>query len=84
MHIHGAINTYTSGLHSAAGAENAAAAQRAADVRKKLAKSAQEIDGTASPEEGYLIGQWLDSRHNQVLSEDQYHAAASGKDPDFG
>jgi hypothetical protein len=84
MHIHGGINASTSSLHSAAASESAAAAQRAADVRKKLAKSASEIDATASPEEDFLIGQWLDSRHSQVLSADPYHAAASGKDPDFG
>jgi hypothetical protein len=31
-----------------------------------------------------MLGQWMDSRHSQVESEDQYHASASGKDPDFG
>jgi hypothetical protein len=31
-----------------------------------------------------MIGQWLDSRHSQVLTGDEYHAAVEGKDPDFG
>ena len=84
MRIHGhrmnlnAVNPYS------AAAEKAAAAQRAADVRKKLMKSAADIEGTASPEEAFMLGQWMDSRHSQVESEDQYHASASGKDPDFG
>jgi hypothetical protein len=73
-----AVNPYS------AAAEKAAAAQRAADVRKKLMKSAADIEGTASPEEAFMLGQWMDSRHSQVESEDQYHASASGKDPDFG
>jgi hypothetical protein len=73
-----AVNPYS------AAAEKAAAAQRAADVRKKLMKSASDIDGVSSPDETFMIGQWMDSRHSQVESEDQYHASASGKDPDFG
>ncbi|MGA2168379.1 MAG: hypothetical protein ABSG62_09210 [Terracidiphilus sp.] len=84
MRIHGnqmnlnAVNPYS------AAAEKAVAAQRAADVRKKLMKSAADIQGTASPEGAFMLGQWMDSRHSQVESEDQYHACASGKDPDFG
>jgi hypothetical protein len=84
MHIHGnqwnlnAVNPYY------AAAENAAARQRAAEVRKKLLKGAAEITGAATPEETLLIGQWLDSRHSQVESEDQYHASAAGRDSDFG
>jgi hypothetical protein len=84
MHIHGsqmnpnAVNPYS------AAAEKAVAAQRAADVRKKLMKSASDIDGVSSPEEAFMVGQWMDSRHSQVQSQDQYHASAAGKDPDFG
>jgi hypothetical protein len=85
MHIHGAaLNPYAANLYSAANAESAAAAQRAAEVRKRLLKSAQSIDTEASPEETFLIGQWTDSRHSQVQSDDQYHASAAGKNPDFG
>jgi hypothetical protein len=85
MHIHAnQMNMNSASLYSAAGAENAAAAQRAADVRRKLMKSASDIEGVASPDEAFMIGQWTDSRHSQVQSDDQYHASASGKDPDFG
>jgi hypothetical protein len=52
-------------------------------VRRKLNKGAQEIDGAASSE-SLLIGQWTDSRHSQIQSEDQYHSSASGRNPDFG
>ncbi len=84
MHIHGnQLNVNAVNPFSAA-ADHAAAAQRAADIRKKLVKSASEIEGAASPEESLLIGQWMDSRHSQVQSEEQYHASASGKDPEFG
>ena len=38
----------------------------------------------ADPDATLLVGQWLDSRHSQVLPQDEYHSAASGKDPDFG
>jgi hypothetical protein len=65
-------------------AEKSAAAQRAAEVRRKLLKGASEIKGTATLDESLLIGQWRDSRHSQVQSEEQYHTAVSGKDRDFG
>jgi hypothetical protein len=85
MHIHGnAMNFEVNNISSAAAAENAAAHQRAADVRKKLMKSASDIEGVSSPDEAFLISQWMDSRHSQVMSEDQYHAANEGKDTDFG
>jgi hypothetical protein len=85
MHIHATqMNMNSACLYSAAGAEKAAAAQRAADVRKKLMKSASDIEGASSPEEAFMISQWTDSRHSQVESADQYHAGASGKVPDFG
>ncbi len=83
MHIHPSaiglnpINTY------AAGNERAAAAQRAAEVRKRLLKAAQSAAAAATPEENLLIGQWLDSRHSQVLPGDEYHAASQGEDPDL-
>jgi hypothetical protein len=64
--------------------EEKAAAQRAAGVRKKLIKNASEIEGAATPEETLLISQWMDSRHSQVQSGEQYKNSVSGKDPDFG
>lgn len=85
MHIHSSrLNMNAVGFYFVAQEEKAAAAQRAADVRRKLLKSGASVEGSASPEEAFMVGQWLDSRHSQVLSEDEYHAGAAGKDPDFG
>lgn len=84
MHIHpAAIGQHPINI-SAAGNDRAAAAQRAAEVRKRLLKSAQSIESDTDPDATLLIGQWLDSRHSQVLPQDEYHDASSGKDPDFG
>jgi hypothetical protein len=85
MHIHGnsmAVNAAS--FYSAGQNEKVAAARRAADIRKKLLKGAAETAGASTPEEAMLIGQWIDSRHSQVHSEDEYHASASGRDPEFG
>jgi hypothetical protein len=85
MHIHGnSMGINAADLYSAAQGERAAAARRAAETRRKLARNAQEIEAGASPEEAAMIGQWLDGRHSQVLSGDEYHASVSGKDPNFG
>jgi len=85
MHIHGnSIGFNAADLYSAAQAERAAATRRATETRKKLLKDAEEIEAGASPEEAALIGQWLDGRHSQVMSGEQYRASVSGKDPDFG
>jgi hypothetical protein len=84
MHIHpAAIGQHAINI-SAAGNDRSAAAQRAAEVRKRFLKSAQSIESGADPDATLLVGQWLDSRHSQVLPQDEYHTAASGKDPDFG
>jgi hypothetical protein len=85
MHIHGnSMGINAADFYSAAQGERAAAARRAVETRRKLARNAQEIEAGASPEEAALIGQWLDGRHSQVLRGDEYHASVSGKDPDFG
>jgi len=84
MHIHGnSMNVQAANLYSAAQGERAAAAERAAEVRKKLLKSAALSEGAASPEETLMIGQWMDGRHSQVESPEQYRDTASGKEPDF-
>jgi hypothetical protein len=70
-------------FYSAAQGERAAVAQRTADVRKKLFKSAAGIDSAATPEETLLIGQWMDARPSQMQSEEQYHASLEGRDSDF-
>lgn len=85
MHMHPAAIGLQPISSYAAGNEGAAAAQRAAEIRKRLLKFASSIDeAAADPEATQLIGQWLDSRHSQVLSGDEYHTATEGKDPDFG
>lgn len=71
-------------LYSAAQGEGAAAAKRAAEVRRKLLKSEAGIEAGASHEETLLIGQWLDGNYSRMQSEDQYHAAAAGKNWDLG
>jgi len=85
MHIHGnsmAVNA--ANFYSATQEERATAAQRAASVRKKLIRSASDLEGMASPEETLLIGQWMDSRHSQIDSGEQNYINISGKDPDLG
>jgi hypothetical protein len=85
MHIHPAAI----GLHPmstyAAGSEHAAAAERAAEVRKRLLKAAQSVNADASPEESLLIGRWLDPPNldqpqNQVQPASGYRFAVEGKD----
>jgi hypothetical protein len=85
MHIHGnSMSINAANFYSATQEERAAATQRAASVRKKLRRSASEIEGAASPEETLMISQWMDSRHSQEQSEEQYAYNVSGKDPDLG
>jgi len=85
MHIHGnSMTVNAANFYSATQEERAAAAQRAASVRKRLIKNASEMEGAASPEETLMIGQWMDSRHSQVESGEQNYVNISGKDPDLG
>jgi hypothetical protein len=85
MHIHGnSFSVNAANFYSVGNGERTAAAQRAAQVRKKLLKSAQNVEGEASSDEARLIGQWLDARHSQAQSDAEYETAASGRDPDFG
>lgn len=84
MHIHGnqmilnAVNPYS------AAAEKAAAAQRAADVRKKLVKSAVDIEGAANPDEAFMLGHWMNSTQGRPQDDVEYHTTLAGKDSDFG
>jgi hypothetical protein len=84
MHIHGNSMSINAASFYSTAQQEKAAAQRAAGVRKRLIKSASEIEGAATPEETLMIGQWMDSRHSQVQSGEQYNNSVSGKDPDFG
>jgi hypothetical protein len=84
MHIHGTpMNSNVVNPYLAA-AEKAMSAQRAADRRKKRRKSAADAEGVSSPEEAFMVGQWMDARRNQALSEEGYKTAVAGKDPDLG
>jgi hypothetical protein len=83
MHIH-SMGVNPANFYAASEGERAANAQKAAEVRKKLLKSGAQIDGAASPEETLMISHWLDGRQSQTQSEDEYHASAAGRDPDFG
>jgi len=81
MHIH-AGSMQLNPLNPYAAAENAAA-QRAADVRKKL-KSAGDIEGAPSPDEAYMVGHWTDTRQSPPHDDVEYHTSAAGKNSDFG
>jgi len=64
MRVHGnQMNLNTINPYSAA-AEKAVAAQRAANVRKKLVKSADEL--AEMPEETLLISSWLNANQGRV------------------
>jgi hypothetical protein len=87
MHIHSSqMNLEALNPYSAA-AEKAAAAKRAEDVRKKLMKSATDIEGISGPDEAYLVSQWMDplqSQQQPVTQDDEYHPSTPGRIPDFG
>jgi hypothetical protein len=84
MHIHLSGISMQS-AYGAANSERAAAAERAAEVRKRLLKAGQNAEAGSDSGDGVslLIGQWTDSRHSEVLPPAQYHEAAEGDDPDF-
>jgi hypothetical protein len=84
MHVHpAAVSLHSINAYAMAN-DRAATAQRAAEVRKRLLKSAQSVEVESDPDATLLIGQWLDSRHSQVLPGDEYRAAVEGKDSDLG
>jgi hypothetical protein len=84
MRTHGnQVNLNTINPYSAA-AEKATAAQRAADVRKKLMKGARGIDGSASPEEASMVGKWMNPTNSETKIDVEYHTASAGRDSDFG
>jgi len=84
MHIHGnSMTINAANFYSAGQNQKAAAAERAAQVRKKLLKGAFQIEDAASPEETLLISQWTNSPHSRMQTQDEYQAGASGRDTDF-
>ncbi len=85
MHIHASfMNMNSATLYSAAGADKAATAQRAADVRKRLMKSPSAMEGPSRPDEAFILGQWMNSQPGQPQNQDQQHATLTGKVLDFG
>jgi len=85
MHIHGnQMDMNSASLYSAAGAEKAAATQKAADVRRKLMKSATDIEGISSPDEAYLVSKWMDplqsQEHGGQAHEDKYRSSTPDED----
>ena len=79
MHIHGhqmdlnALNPYAA----------AAESQRKADVRKKLMKSASDIEGISSPDEAGALGRMMNGSRGRSFADDEYHAGGSGRNSDF-
>jgi hypothetical protein len=85
MHIHGLnANNDPVNLHSAANDVRAIAAQRAAEVRKRLLKSGQIVEAELSPAQRLRIRQWLASRNGQGEGDECDAGGSWGKDPDFG
>jgi hypothetical protein len=78
MHIHGSsMNFNQMGLSGAAGAERAAAAQKAAELRGKLAAAAT-ASAASDPQETLMIGQW-----NEAQNAGANPLSVAGRSPDF-
>jgi hypothetical protein len=87
MHIQNnriSVNAINSMNPYSAAADKAAAAQKSAEVRRKLLKSAGGLDGNASPEEVMLLGKWMGSSQRPEQGDVEYRATTAGKDSDFG
>jgi hypothetical protein len=85
MRIHGnSMNLQPVNLYSAAEIATTAAARRAAEARKRLLKSAHSASSDPELDAIPFVGQWLDSRHSQVLPPDEGHTDASVSNPDLG
>ena len=84
MHIHGNLPNLNGVNPYAAAADKAAATQRAANVRKKLLKSATDTERVASSEEASLLAKWMEGQQTGEQADVEYHTATSGKDSDFG
>lgn len=79
MHMHGnSMQSNTAQLYSAASAEKAVTAQRAADVRKKLLKGGLDIEDEPNPEVEFMLGRWLDGGVRQQQYQNQGYST-SGK-----
>lgn len=82
MHIHGhPMSVNPADFYAAGQGQRTVETQKAAEIRKKLLKSASQLDGAASPEETLMINRWLDGRDGQRQGEDEYHP--TGRDAEF-
>lgn len=89
MHIHGQLPDAS--IYNVVNSARAAAAERAAETRKRLLREGQSRPGLGgpddlSPEEMAMIGRWMVSRHSRVLTDDEYRATEfgrNGRDPDL-
>jgi hypothetical protein len=83
MHIHGAnTNSSAINLHSSGNDMRAVAAQRAAEVRKRLLKNGQSVESELSPDQVSMVRQWLSNRSGQGKNDDRN--ASGGNEPEFG
>ncbi len=83
MHIHhNPVMSGNAGIHSAGAAEKAAAAQRAAETRRKLLKSAAQIDGTLDAGELFMVGRWSEEHSGE--REKRSHNQQQSSQPDDG
>jgi len=89
MHVHSSAVGLDPMSSYAAANERAAAAQRAAEVRKRLLRAAQNAGAGAGPEASFLIGRWLnhtsppDQPQGQLSPASGYPPAAEGDDSHF-
>jgi hypothetical protein len=79
MHIHGHQMNFNALNPYAAAAET----QRKADVRKKLMRSASDIEGLSSAEETDSAGKMMNGQRGQSFTEDEYHPGNSGRGSEF-
>ena len=85
MHIHGnSMNINAANFYSVGSGERNVAAQRAADIRKRLQKGAAVPEGTPAADEASLIDHWLGARPGHSEAAAEFHSYAFGKDSDFG
>jgi hypothetical protein len=42
------------------------------------------VEGVSSPDEHFMMGQWMSRQNGQSFTEDEFHAGDSGRDSDFG
>jgi hypothetical protein len=83
MHINSKQINLTHGNPYSAAAEKVT--QRTSNsVRRKLKKSADDLDRTAGPDGTFIVGKWMSFQRSQARKDLEYQTSASGTDPDLG